>query len=483
MDEQRLRGHHDLIHPLSVQNIGDAVLCMIHHDGKRALAVFNRDSLGFSGHLLRSGKVHVWLCPLSHGNAVQLRKTVGNTGPSTLKDRTVTFGVGDRLGIATPGHIRILRQFAVSPVFAQQSPRELELSGRSYSDIVDPATWAVFQEGYAGPWGADGDHLKSVEWVREAQSFGCTMITADLTDHIQTAVGKLGGDALHKEYEKLEPAYRKEMEQEYLGMNVKLDTGERITFNRETLAQISLTYNRAVKHAQILYRAGAEFGGELDFEVSIDETDSPTSPEVHVFMARELQKLNVPVVSLAPRFIGKFEKAVDYEGDLDALRCSFATHSAIARRFGHKLSIHSGSDKFSIYPLIGELTEEAFHVKTCGTSWLEALSVIAEVDPSLFRELYGYARESLPLAARYYKTVASPESMRDASSLHNRELPSLVRYRNERQVLHITYGQILSNARLKERLLDVLDRNLELYWERLEKHLGKHLRLLGVRKR
>ena len=326
LDEQRLRGYNDLLYPLSVQRIGDAVLYMIHHDGKRALAVFNRDSLGFSGHLLSSGEDHVWLCPLSHGNAVQLRKTVDHTGPSTLKGRAATFGVGDRLGIATPGHIRILRQFAVSPVFAQQSPRELELAGRSYSDIVDPATWAVFQEGYVGPWGADGDHLKSVEWVREAQSFGCTMITADLTDHIQTGVGKLGGDALYKEYEKLEPAYRKEIEGEYLGRNVKLDTGECIAFNRERLAQISMTYNQAVMHAQKLYRAGAEYGGELDFEVSIDETDSPTSPEAHVFVARELQKLNIPVVSLAPRFIGKFEKAVDYEGDFDALRRSFATH-------------------------------------------------------------------------------------------------------------------------------------------------------------
>jgi len=483
MHEQRLIGYHDLLYPLSVQRIGDVVLCMIHHEGKRALAVFNRDSLGFSGHLLSSGNVHVWLCPLSHGNAVQLRKKVDNTGPSTLKGRAVTFGVGDRLGIATPGHIRILRRFAVTPVFAQQSPRELELAGRSYSDIVDPATWAVFQEGYVGPWGADGDHLKSVEWVREAQSCGCTMITADLTEHIQTAEGKLGGDALHTEYEKLEPAYRKEIEQEYLGTNVKLDTGECISFNRETLAQISITYNQAVMHAHILYCAGAANGGELDFEVSIDETDSPTSPKAHVFVARELQKLNVPVVSLAPRFVGKFEKAVDYEGDLDALKRNFATHSAIARRFGHKLSIHSGSDKFSIYPLIGELTGATFHVKTCGTSWLEALSVIAEVDPSLFRKLYEYARASLPLAAKYYKTVASPESMRDASSMHDRELPGLVQYRNERQVLHITYGQILSNARLKERLLDVLGRNLELYWERLEKHLGKHLRLLGVGKR
>ena len=481
--ENSLRRHQDLLYPSSVQHIDGVAVCMIRQGEERAIAVFNRDSLGFSGHSFHSGKRQVWLCPLNHDNAVHLRKKVTFAGPSALRDRAVTFGVGDRLGIATPGHIRILRKYEVSPVLAQQSPRELKLAGRSYRDIVDPVTWAVFQEGYTEPWGADGDHLKTVEWVREAQSLGCTMITADLTDYIQTALGKLQGETLYSEYGKLRAAYRKEIEQEYLGQSIRLDTDECIEFSREILAQVSLVYNRAILHAQTLYSAGAESGKVPDFEVSIDETDTPTSPEAHAFVARELQKLEIPVVSLAPRFIGKFEKAVDYNGDIDTFKRTFRTHSAIARRFGHKLSIHSGSDKFSIYPTIGELTEARFHIKTCGTSWLEALSVIAEVDPSLFRDLYEYARRSLPLAAKYYKTVASPESMKDTGQVDNSELPGLMQRRDELQVLHITYGQILSNAKLKESLLGVLNRNLELYWERLEKHLGRHLRLLGVRER
>ena len=481
--DHSLRRHQDLLYPSSVQHIDGAVVCMIRQGEERAVAVFNRDSLGFSGHSFHSGQNRVRLCPLNHNNAVHLRKRVAFTGPSALRDRAVTFGVGDRLGIATPGHIRVLRQFEVSPVLAQQSPRELELAGRTYSDIVDPVTWAVFQEGYNEPWGADGDHLKTVEWVKEAQSLGCTMITADLTDYIQTALGKLQGEALNIEYEKLAPVYRKEIEEEYIGQGLRLDTGERIEFSREMLAQVSIVYNRAVAHAQTLYNACAESGKIPDFEVSIDETDTPTSPEAHVFVARELQKLEIPVVSLAPRFIGRFEKAVDYNGDIDIFKRTFSTHSAVARHFGHKLSIHSGSDKFSIYSLIGELSEACFHVKTCGTSWLEAMSVIAEVDPSLFRDLYEYARQSLPLAAGYYQTVASPESMEDIGRVDNRELSAIMQRRNERQVFHITYGQILSNEKLKGRLFAVLNRNLERYWERLEIHLGRHLRLLGVREK
>jgi hypothetical protein len=456
---------------------------MIREKDRRALAIFNRKSLGFSGFSYSSGKDHVWLCSLSHENAVRLREQLRFTGPTSLRDHRVTFGVGDRLGIATPGHIRVLRIYEVSPVLAQQSPRELELAGRNYADIVDPATWAVLQEGYGEPWGADGDHLKTTQWVYEALSQGCTMITADLTDHIHTAFEKLSGEALKKAYMKLSPDYREEIEQEYLDKPVKLDTGETILFNAETLARVSLVYHKAVAHARDLYEAGTVAGDSLDFEVSIDETDIPTSPEAHVFVARELGRRAVPFVSLAPRFVGRFEKAVDYAGDLDAFKNSFAVHCAIARRYGHKVSIHSGSDKFSMYPLIGEMTELTFHIKTCGTSWLEALSVVAEVDPALFRNVYSFAVQSLPLAAQHYKTVASPEAMIDVHAVGDLELPSLVQSRDERQVLHITYGQILSNRDLKHRLLEVLNRNLERYWQRLEHHIGRHLHLLGVKKR
>ena len=473
----------DLLFPSSLQHIDGVLLCLIRCGGRRCIAIFSDDAMGFTGHHVHSGADHVWFCALNHENAVHLRRQLLFTAPSSLSRRTASFGVGDRLGIATPGHIRILRRFMISPVLAQQSPRELELAGRSYKDIIDPATWAVFQEGFAEPWGADGDHLKSVQWVREARSLGCTMITADLTDHIQSDPAKLHGNALKEEYEKLSPAYRRQIEGEYIGQHVTLDTGERIEFSRETLARISVTYTHAVLHAQTLFNAGSEFKGAFDFEVSIDETDTPTSAEAHVFVARELEKLRVPLLSLAPRFIGTFEKAIDYSGDLAAFKRSFSTHSAIARRFGHKLSIHSGSDKFSIYPLIGELTDATYHIKTCGTSWLEALALVAEINPALFRELYRYAKTSLPIASRYYKTVASPEQMIDDQSLQDRELLSLIQRRDERQLLHITYGQILSNRLLKQKLLELLHSNIELYWERLESHIGKHLHSLGVSKR
>ncbi len=475
--------YRDLLYPSSVQEIDGIPLCMIKQEDQRALAVFDAYSLGFSGLEFKTGGRKVWICPLDHGNAVHLRSRVAYTSPVMLRDRAITFGVGDRLGIATPGHIRVLRRYRVSPVLAQQSPRELELVGRTYRDVIDPATWAVFQEGFAEPWGADGDHLKTVEGVKEVVSQGFTMITADLSDHIRTEHAGLRSDALHEAYSRLNPAYRRRIEKEYLGHSVTLVSGERVAFSGETLARISLVYHRALEHARTLYHACTNGERHPDFEISIDETDTHTPPEVHVFVARELQTMGLKILSLAPRFIGKFEKAVDYEGDMERFKRTFSTHCAIAEHFGHKLSIHSGSDKFSIYPLIGDLTKARFHLKTSGTSWLLALSVIAQVAPRLFRDLYDYAGLSFSAASRYYRTVVSRNTLSGIGHMNDRQLPGLLERRDERQVLHITYGQILSNKKLKQRIYGVLNRNIEHYWRLLEDHFGKHLRMLGVKVR
>ena len=99
-------------------------------------------------------------------------------------------------------------------------------------------------------------------------------------------------------------------------------------------------------------------------------------------------------MSLAPRFVGRFEKGVDYIGDLGELEKDVAAHAALARHFGpYKLSLHSGSDKFSVYPIAARLAKGLVHLKTAGTSYLEALRTAAAVDPAFFRAIYAFARE------------------------------------------------------------------------------------------
>ena len=120
----------------------------------------------------------------------------------------------------------------------------------------------------------------------------------------------------------------------------------------------------------------------------MDETDTPTSLIEHFFIASELTRLGVKLTSLAPRFVGRFEKGVDYIGDVYKFESELKQHMKIIKYFGHyKLSIHSGSDKFSIYPILARNTQNLVHLKTEGTSYLESLRVISQKEPSFFRSI------------------------------------------------------------------------------------------------
>ena len=103
------------------------------------------------------------------------------------------------------------------------------------------------------------------------------------------------------------------------------------------------------------------------------------------FVARELQQRNIPIVSMASRYV-EFEKGIDYIGDLDEFSRYVQEHAELAKHFGYRLSFHSGSDKFSTYEIINKWTGGKFHLKTSGTSWLEAVKVIIEVNPQLYRK-------------------------------------------------------------------------------------------------
>ena len=142
-----------------------------------------------------------------------------------------------------------------------------------------------------------------------------------------------------------------------------VDLGDRtVTLEPLTLLRAAAKYGRAVAHTVRMYRAIAEAVRAIErfeLEVSVDETASVTRVEEHLYIAHELRRLGVRWVSLAPRYVGACEKGIDYIGDLDAFRRHFAAHLAVARTYGpYKLSLHSGSDKFSIYPIAAELAGE-----------------------------------------------------------------------------------------------------------------------------
>ena len=130
----------------------------------------------------------------------------------------------------------------------------------------------------------------------------------------------------------------------------------------------------------------------VDFEICMDGMPFPTSPENHFFFALELSHRGVHIQSLAPRFLGEFQKGIDFRGDRETFCRQFYKHALIAQDYGnYKISVQSGSNKFSAFSHMGELSKGFLHLKTAGTGWLEAMRLIALVNPSLYREMHPFA--------------------------------------------------------------------------------------------
>jgi hypothetical protein len=417
------------------------------------------------------------MCPLTPKNATALRERLPWLQPQPLGLRT-SAGFGDRLGLATPGHVRAARRFrSIAAIFAQQSVRENTRTGRTPQQVMDDAMWGVFQAGWRERWGADADHLKTPDDVDAFTAAGYTLYTIDPGDHVdneahiaspadvEIKVQALPWDALEDS--------EQDMERRYLNRSFDLG-GLSLKLDRKSLLRAAAKYGRAVAHTTAMYRYLLKAMGDEPFEleVSVDETETPTSPEEHLYIVGELKRLGVMWVSLAPRYVGRFEKGVDYIGDLEHFRKELAKHAAIARAFGpYKLSIHSGSDKFSIYPIIAELTGGLVHLKTAGTSYLEALRVVAQVDLLFFREILALARERYETDRATYHVSARLDNV--PASLGDAELPGLLDQFDARQVLHMTFGSVLDV--FGEQLITTLQRHEEVYNTLLETHFQRHL--------
>jgi hypothetical protein len=395
-----------------------------------------------------------------------------------------SFGFGDRLGLATPGHIAAVRGTKFAPVFAQQSVRENARTGRTPQQVLDEAQRAVDLAGWEAPWGADADHLKTVEDIPPFVEAGYTFFTVDPGEYVDNAADSDPLDVLRQ---KIAGFDWDELSALYLHQNQEHSWG---WFTAESLLRATVKYGRAIRQAVLMYSRLSQMKEAFDFEVSVDETDAPTIPLEHFFIANELARQGVRFTSLAPRFIGRFEKGVDYIGDLQALDAELAKHAAVTAHFGtYKLSLHSGSDKFSVYPLLAKHWGDRIHVKTAGTSYLEALRVLAKHDPGLFLKIYALGREHYAADRRTYHVSAELEMLPAATGQPAAEggqrppvqaaggdLPALLDDFHAREVLHVTFGSALAQfgAQIKSALVGHADA----YRADLEAHFKKHLALL-----
>lgn len=472
------------VYPASVHECGGGRVFIADTGDEDML--FALSALGFKGESF-SAAGEVWTAGREcHENASRLRELFPFTAPSPVLKKDRTIGLGDRLGIATPGHIRAISKYDVYPVFAQQSIRELTLTERSFDDVLDCVTFAVFRENFTRPFGADGDHLKKFEEIEYALSRGYTMITLDCSEHINDKVAAMSDEEVEAAYVPLP-----ETEEKYLGRTFDVN-GMELRFEKNQLMRIIETYNEAIEFAVSVYKN--YFAGKTnppDFEISIDETGTPTTPQQHFYIANELYSAGVSVATIAPRFCGEFQKGIDYIGDLTQFEKELKQHVAIAEHFGYKLSVHSGSDKFSVFPAVGRNLNGRFHVKTAGTNWLEAMAVIAEHCPALYREVHEFAlNTAFAEAKKYYHVTTDLSKIPALDTLTDEELPTLFTQNDARQLIHITYGLILTEKnpdgsyRFKDRLYAAWREYSDEYSARLEKHIGRHLEMIysGMKK-
>jgi hypothetical protein len=463
----------------SVVNANQTIcfLARLHNDGDLRLGI-RGDISGFTE---ITTDADIALCPLTPHNADVLRSRLPWLKPVPLGFKT-SFGFGDRMGLATPGHIQALRATdpsgKIAPIFAQQSVRENTRTSRTPQQVMDDAMWSVFREGWRDPWGADADHVKELADLDAFINAGYTFFTIDPSDHVDNAANSDSLDTLRSKtnalpWDILKTSYD-DLFKHYCARPIVLD-GLTLSFDETILRRALVKYGRAVAHTiMIAANLSSRMAGRpYDLELSVDETDTPTTAEEHFFIAGELARCSVPVVSLAPRFAGKFQKGVDYIGSISKFEDDFARHAAIMRHFGsYKLSIHTGSDKFSIYPVIARHTQGRVHVKTAGTSYLEALRVAA-LNPNLFRQMLDLARARFEKDRKTYFLDAQLNKVPVSSKLADEELSGLLEQFDARQVLHVTFGSILDACGPELRGL-ITDREKE-YVAALVAHFGRHI--------
>ncbi len=505
LDVQKLRGKlADLaggqngalhIYPHSAQVAFGTLFFMVRSHGTRWLVVFGDKSVAqnFEGETAPpDGARCLTVCPLTPRNANALRGLFGWLKPRTFGLKP-TFGCGDRLGLATPGHIHAARACGVNVLLAQQSIREMARTQRTPTQVMDDAMWGVFQEGYTEGFGSDADHLKTFQDIETTAAVGFTMFTIDPSEFVDRAADaateKDLDASLVKGDSKELPVPVAELTALYSGRAFDIPGMGKMEPSALEVKRAIVKYGRAVAHTERMARHIAKVmaGRPYDLEMSVDETDNPTTPVEHLFVGLELRRRKITVHSLALRFIGEFQKGIDYIGDLKEFEKSFARQFAIATFCGpYKMSIHSGSDKFSIFPIIGRIAGPLVHEKTAGTSYLEALRAVAKVQPGLFREICAFALQRYDTDRATYHVAEKLDRLPSMDAMADGDLEKIFDNDHGRQLLHVTFGSVLneksSDGRLKfkDRIFQVLRDNEELYSDLLKGHFSRHMRSLAM---
>ena len=398
----------------------------------------------------------------------------GAYGPQALGVRK-TFGFGDRLGVATPAHVAVATAHPdFAPVFAQQSPQEMTATQRTAADVVGTAARGVSAARFRQPWGADADRLKTAQEVVAATEAGFTFFTFDASELVRREVDQLAPAALQAAVDTLvaEGDLPDHWAEPYLDRTIDLPGGHRLLITLEPLQRAVVRYVPAVAHCARLSSALARSnqGRPFEIEVALDGVDAPASTLEHLFIGLELEARGVRLTGLALTHAYVTPGARDQRAE-DEFKRGLREHAAVAEFCGpYKLCFHEVANPATAYPIIGRVCGEALHVKTSGESYLEALRVVAQIDPPLFDEI---ARDSVqavladPALCQPGFTVEEIGSLRQLSG--DEDPLRLLDHAAGRRCLDATCGAILGAGQrvdgqpFKRAILELLGQHADLY--------------------
>ena len=406
-----------------------------------------------------------------------------------------TIGVGDRFAHQAAAQLQACLKLAeqgidVIPVW-NKSNREHNFIGSEPQSVYDAAEAAVTALGWDKGWHVDADHI-NMDTVDKY--LGCSdFFTIDVADFIgQTPEG----DAVARFVEK---------HSELIGSVTIEGIDAPFDISREYVEEVAGKYLRAVAEAGTIYRHIESNKDDFIAEVSMDETDAPQTPPELLIILAALSDEGVQLQTIAPKFTGRFNKGVDYVGDLPQFEKEFNDDLAVIAhaiaKYGLpanlKLSVHSGSDKFSIYPIIGAAirrTGAGVHVKTAGTTWLEELIGLAEAGGDgleLAKEIYAKALENVDAMCEPYASVIDIDSAKlptadEVAGWSGDQYANALRHVQEhpefnqhfRQLLHIAFKLA---AKEGVRYTDLLKANSKVVGKNVTENLyDRHFKRLFV---
>ena len=406
-----------------------------------------------------------------------------------------TIGVGDRFAHQAAAQLQACVKLAeqginVIPVW-NKSNREHSFIGSEPQSVYDAAEAAVAALGWDKGWHVDADHI-NMDTVDKY--LGCSdFFTIDVADFIgQTPEGDVVAGFVEKHPELIGSVTIE-------GIDAPFD------ISREYVEEVAGKYLRAVAEAGTIYRHIESNKDDFIAEVSMDETDAPQTPPELLIILAALSDEGVQLQTIAPKFTGRFNKGVDYVGDLPQFEKEFNDDLAVIAhaiaKYGLpanlKLSVHSGSDKFSIYPIIGAAirrTGAGVHVKTAGTTWLEELIGLAEAGGDgleLAKEIYAKALENVDAMCEPYASVIDIDSAKlptadEVAGWSGDQYANALRHVQEhpefnqhfRQLLHIAFKLA---AKEGVRYTDLLKANSKVVGKNVTENLyDRHFKRLFV---